>query len=99
MSIKEDIERVEEKVKKVEEQSLAMELLKDQRKANKRMFVMWMITFLALLCVSIYTLYLLNDISSIETTTEQEISDVETIENSNITNGDMYGEDKTKENN
>lgn len=99
MSIKEDIERVEEKVKKVEEQSLAMELLKDQRKANKRMFVMWMITFLALICVSIYTLYLLNDISSIETTTEQEISDVETIENSNITNGDMYGEDKTKENN
>ena len=85
MSIKEDIERVEEKMKKVEEQSLAMELLKDQRKANKRMFVMWMITFLALLCVSIYTLYLLNDISSIETTTEQEISDVETIENSNIT--------------
>jgi hypothetical protein len=40
-----------------------------------------------------YLVYVLNDIG-IETST-QEIQDIDTIENSNITNGDNYGEDKT----
>ena len=79
MEIKKEIEEVKEK-------SFALELLQDQRKANKRIFIMWIITFIALVGVSIYTVYLLNDIGTIETT--QEIQDVNTIENSNIKNGD-----------
>jgi hypothetical protein len=39
MSIKEDIEKVQEKVNVIEEQSFAMELLQDAKKTNKRMFV------------------------------------------------------------
>ena len=79
----------------MEEKSLAWELLQDTKKANKRMFIIWIITFLALIGVTCYTIYLLNDIGTIETS--QEIEDVETIQNSNITNGDMYGESKTKD--
>lgn len=79
----------------MEEKSLAWELLQDTKKANKRMFIIWIITFLTLIGVTCYTIYLLNDIGTIEAS--QEIEDVETIQNSNITNGDMYGEDKTKD--
>lgn len=81
----------------MEEKSLAWELLQDTKKANKRLFVIWIITFVALIGVTCYTIYLLNDIGTIETNTQQ-IDDVETIQNSNITNGDMYGEDKTNKN-
>ena len=44
-----------------------------------------------------YLVYVLNDIGTIETST-QEIEDVETIENTDIVNGDMYGENKTNKN-
>jgi hypothetical protein len=46
-----------------------MELLQDQRKQNKRLFIIWIITFLTLIGVTCYTLYLLNDISYVEETT------------------------------
>ena len=78
--------------------SLAMELLiysKEQNKkldnANKKLFVIWIITFIFLIGVVCYTIYLLNDISTI-TTSEQTIEGVETIDSSNIVNGDMYGD-------
>ena len=52
----------------MEEKSLAWELLQDTKKANKRMFIIWIITFLALIGVTCYTIYLLNDIGTIEET-------------------------------
>jgi hypothetical protein len=64
---------------------------------NKRLFIVWLVTFVAFIGLLGYTIWLLNDIG-VETTT-QEISDVDTIENSNVTNGDMYGEDKTNKDN
>lgn len=84
--MRDEIMEIKKEVEEVKEKSFALELLQDQRKANKRMFVIWIITFIALVGVSIYTVYLLNDIGTIETT--QEIQDVNTIENSNIKNGD-----------
>lgn len=90
MSIKEDIEKVQKKVNVVEEQSFAMEVLQYSKQqqlqdANKRMFwiiiiilVMWFVTIG-------YLVYVLNDISNVETTT-QEVSDINTI-GGNITNG------------
>ena len=51
MSIREDIEKVQNKVEEIEHQSLAMEILKEQRKSNKRLFIslivvlcMWFVT-------------------------------------------------------
>jgi hypothetical protein len=51
MSIKEDIEKVQKKVDVIEEQSFALDLLRDYKKQNKRQFIvilvilsMWFIT-------------------------------------------------------
>ena len=77
----------------MEDNSFAMDLLKDYKKQNKRQFII-ILVILAMWLVTIgYLVYVLNDIGVEQTT--QEISDVDTIENSNITNGDMYGENKT----
>ena len=72
----------------------ATEMLHILKVQNKRLFIVWLVTFIAFIGLLGYTIYLLNDIGVEETT--QEIQDVDTIENSNITNGDMHGKDKTK---
>lgn len=77
----------------MKEQSFAMELLQDYKKANKRLFIIIIIILTMWFGTIGYLIYILNDIGTIET--KQEIEDVDKIENSNITNGDMYGEDKT----
>lgn len=78
----------------MEDNSFAMELLSDFKKQNKRQFII-ILVILAMWFVTIgYLVYVLNDIGTVETTS-QEIQDIDTIENSNITNGDMYGQNKT----
>jgi flagellar basal body-associated protein FliL len=81
------------------EKSFAMELLQDYKKANKRLFIIIIIILAMWFCTIGYLIYILNDIGTIETTSKQEIKDADTIENSNVTNGDMYGEDKTNKDN
>lgn len=73
----------------------ATEMLHILKVQNKRLFIVWLVTFITFIGLLGYTIYLLNDIGTIEETTSQKIQDVDTIENSNITNGDMYGQDKT----
>lgn len=79
MSLKEDIVKVENKMKVIEEESLAWELLKTSqetnKKTNKRMFIIWIITFIALISLSVYTIWLLNDIGTYEDTITQENTD------------------------
>lgn len=97
MSIKEDIEKVEKKMNKIENESFAMELIKSCKQTNKRLFIIILVILSMWFLTIGYLVYILNDISNIETST-QEIQDVDTIENSNISNGDFYGEDKTNKN-
>ena len=61
LSLKDEIKQIRE-----EENSLAYDLLRDFKKQNKRIFIIWVITFLALISVTCYTIYLLNDISTVE---------------------------------
>lgn len=68
----------------MKDKSFVMELLGDLKRANKRMFIIWLCTFFGLLLSVGYIIYLLNDIGTI--TSEQTIEDVEVIENSNIEN-------------
>lgn len=89
MSIRDDLKETKEEIQELKEQSLAMELLHQSKKTNQRLFIVWIITFIAFIGLLGYTIYLLNDIGTIETT--QEISDVDTIENSNVANGDING--------
>jgi len=63
---------VQKEIQELKEQSLAWEMLKDARKTNKRMFVIWIITFLTLVGVTCYTIYLLNDVGTISETITQE---------------------------
>ena len=93
--MKETIEEVEElkkEVKEIEQEGFALEFIKDYKKQNKRLFIIWIITFIAFICLLGYTIYLLNDIGVEETTTEtetysQNIDDTGDINNSNINNG------------
>lgn len=89
MSIKEDIEEIQKKAERLESQSFAMNILEDYKRNNKRMFIVLIITLIMWFATIGYLVYILNDTGYIETT--QDIQDVETIENSNITNGDIYG--------
>lgn len=68
MSLREDIEEVRDEVRDMNSQSLAYELVKDYKKQNKRLFIIWVITFLTLMGLTCYTVYLLNDIENIEHT-------------------------------
>lgn len=86
MSIKEDIEKVQKKVNVIEEQSFAMELLHQSKKTNQRIFIVWLITFIAFIGLLGYTIYLLNDIG-VETTT-QEVSQENTDGANNFVGND-----------
>lgn len=77
----------------------ASEMLHILKVQNKRLFIIWLVTFVAFIGLLGYTLWLLNDIGVETTTTSQEINDVESIDNSNLVNGDYNGEDKTDKNN
>ena len=82
MSIKEDIEKVQKKVNVIEEQSFALDLLRDYKKQNKRQFIV-ILVILSMWFITIgYLVYVLNDIGTVETTTTQEVSQ----DNSNGTN-------------
>lgn len=91
--IKEEVEDIKKKVKKIgnDKQSLAYEMLVEQRKQNKRLFIIIIILCLMLTGVTIYTIYLLNDITVVETT--EETYDMSTKDgNNNYVGGDNNGE-------
>ena len=99
-----DIEKIEEKVKKneskieqnkerIHQNTGALEILKTFKSDSKKFFIMWIITFIALLGSLLYIIYLLRDTSYVETT--QEITDVDSIGGNVLNNGDIYGENKT----
>ena len=66
--------------------SFASEILSDYKKANKRMFVIIIITLIMWFTTIGYLVYLLNDIEVVNDTIE--IEDVESIDNSHIKIGD-----------
>lgn len=86
MSIKEDIEKVQKKVNAIEEQSFAMELLHQSKKTNQRLYIILIVVLCMWFATIGYLVYILNDISNVETTTTQEVSDINTV-GGNITNG------------
>ena len=71
----------------------ATEMLHILKAQNKRLFIIWLVTFIAFIGLLGYTIWLLNDIGTIEETTtkNQEISEVDNIDNSSIVNDDYNG--------
>lgn len=87
MNLREDIKDMKQELEDVKNQSFTLEILHDYKVQNKRLFIIWIITFIALIGLTCYTVYLLNDIGVETTTTETiEIDDVDSIEHSNIYN-------------
>ena len=90
--MREDIAKMKKEVKEIQEQTFALEILSDYKKQYKRLFIIWIITFLALIGISCYLIYLLNDIGVETTTTENtttetiDIDDVDNIQDSHIHN-------------
>jgi hypothetical protein len=85
MSMRDEVMDIKNELKEVKEQSLALELLSDYKKSNKRIFTALIIVLVMWFITTGYLVYILNDISVI--TNEQEITDVENIDNSEIING------------
>lgn len=74
----------------MKDSGLALELLSDYKKANKRQFIIIIVILIMWFLTIGYLVYVLNDIGTIETST-QEITDVESFDNTNIVNGDING--------
>lgn len=85
---------------KEERKSIAMQFVDTLKEQNKRLFLVWLITFIALTSMVVYTIYLLNDIAVVETTEVTQESDTGNINYNNIENGGkiINGETNDKEN-
>ena len=91
MSMRDDVMEIKKELEEVREESFAMELLKDYKKANKRQFIIILVILTMWFATIGYLVYILNDICVIEETT-QEITDFDTINGNVVNNGDVYGE-------
>lgn len=91
MDLKKEVLELEKEVKDIQEHSFAMELLKDQKKQNKRMFIIILVILGMFTCLLGYTIWLLTDIG-VETTSTTETYDMSTEEgNNNFVGGDNNG--------
>ena len=79
MTLKEEVLEMKKEVQEIQEQSFAMELLKDQKKQNKRQFIIILVILGMFTCLLGYTIWLLNDIGT--TTDTIDIDDVEIVDN------------------
>ena len=88
MDIREEVLELEKEVKEMQEESLAMSLLKDYKIQNKRQFIVILVILGMWFATIGYLIYILNDIGVETTTTEEliDIDDVDNIENSHIHN-------------
>jgi len=68
-----------------------MELLTDQKKQNKRQFIIILVILGMWLTTIGYLVYVLNDIGT-ETTT-QEVTDIDSVDGNIINKGDIDGQD------
>lgn len=96
MGIREEVLEMKKEVEEIQEHSFAMELLKDQKKQNKRQFIIILVILGMWFATIGYLVYVLNDIgTTTEETTTQEITDFDTINGNIVNKGDINGEDKT----
>ena len=92
MGIKEDLNEVKEEISEMkrenEDISFAMELLRDQRKQNKRLFVIILVILTMWFATIGYLVYVLNDIGVQETSEIIDIDEVDNIDSSTIKIGE-----------
>lgn len=87
MGMREDIMAVKKDLEEVKNESFASEILKDYKKANKRQFIIILVILTMWFATIGYLIYILNDITVVTDEYSQEITDIESINDSTITNG------------
>ena len=75
MKLREEILDMKKEVEEVKEKSLAMELLQDYKKANKRQFIIILVILTMWFATIGYLVYILNDIGTTEEVVTQENED------------------------
>ena len=91
MDIREEVLEMKKEVEEMQEHSFDMELLKDQKKQNKRQFIIILVILGMLFATIGYLVYVLNDTNT-ETTSTTETYDMSTEEgNNNYIGGDNNG--------
>ena len=88
----ENSKKIINNMNKIHQNSGALEILKDIKGDNKRLFAILIIVLIMWFSTIVYLVYVLTDISTIQDIRTQDI-DYSSIENSDIVNGDVYGED------
>lgn len=94
MSLKDDkkeINNIKKEVHELQEQSLALELLKDYKKQNKRQFIVILVILGMWFSTIGYLVYILNDIGTETTTTESYDMSTENG-NNNFVGGNNNGD-------
>lgn len=88
MDLKEEVLEMKKEVKEIQEESLAMSLLHDYKMQNKRQFIIILVILGMWFATIGYLVYVLNDIGTETTTTEEliDIDDIDNIKNSHIHN-------------
>lgn len=88
MGIREEVLEMKKEIQEMQEESLAMSLLKDYKKQNKRLYIIILVILGMWFATIGYLVYILNDIGTETTTTEEliDIDGVDNIENSHIHN-------------
>lgn len=86
--IRDDLMAVKREVNELREKSFSYELLQDMKKQNKRMFIIIIVILAMFTALLGYTIYLLNDIGTIEETTTQEVSQDNENGNNNFIGND-----------
>ena len=72
MGIREDVVDMKKQLDEVKQESVALELVRDFKKANKRMFIIIIVALSMWFITISYLVYVLNDIGSMEITQENE---------------------------
>ena len=75
MGLKEEVIELEKEVKEIQEESLAMSLLKDYKKASRRQFIVILVILGMFTCLLGYTIWLLTDIGTETTEVTQDTND------------------------
>ncbi len=88
----ENSKKIIDNMDRIHQNSGAIEILKDFKGDNKRLFTVLIIILCMWFATIVYLVYILNDISTISDVRSQEI-DGSNIEYSDLINGDYYGQD------
>lgn len=95
MTIREDIEKLEEKTNKLEA-SFALEMLHDYKIQNRRLFTIILVVLALWFVTGMYLIYILNDIGVEEITTEESFDVTQDDGNNNFINGNDNNVNGTK---